>query len=182
MKPFRSDMERQAWGRVSGLSEFHWSDLADLGVHENTAQKFVRRWERDGRVKCIRKDMHRKIYRNADIDAQVPPMPAPAEGHATPEGNMWRAMRQLRQFSPTDIAAHANAGGVEVSVEKARAYCRLLLGSGHLKVRQTAIPGRREAIYQLIEDSGPRPPKPVRMAGILDPNTGAFAPVRGGAA
>jgi len=182
MKPFRSAMERQAWDRVRGLREFHWSDLANLGVHENTARQFVRRWELDGRVRCIRKDMHRKIYRNADLDEQEPSVTAPAGGHATPEGNMWRAMRRLVQFGPTDVAAHANAGGVEVSVEKARAYCRQLLGSGHLKVRQTAIPGRREAIYQLIDDTGPRPPKPVRVAGILDQNTGSFIPAKGGAA
>ncbi|KGM86731.1 hypothetical protein rosmuc_03024 [Roseovarius mucosus DSM 17069] len=182
MKPFRSTMERHAWDRVKGMQEFHWSDLATLGVHGDTAQKFVRRWERAGLVKCIRKDMHRKIFRSVELDAaNLTALEAP-DGVPTPEGNMWRAMRRLVQFGPTDLAAHANAGGVEVTVEKARAYCRQLLGSGHLKVRQTAIIGRREAIYQLIDDSGPFPPKAVRLAGILDPNTGAFSPAKGGAA
>jgi hypothetical protein len=180
MTGFRSEMERMAWDRVKGLTEFHWSDLAAVGVHDDTAQSYLRRWERAGRVTCIRKDMHRKIYRNCELQVVVDPEPMEAE--ATPEGNMWRAMRRAGTFSPIDVASRSNVGGVEVSVEKARAYCRQLLGSGHLKVRQTAIPGRREAIYQLIEDSGPFPPKPVRLAGILDPNTGAFAPSKGGAA
>jgi len=180
MKGFRSELEQLTWKRVKDLSEFHWSDIAATGVHDDTAQKYVRRWERAGRIICIRKDMHRKVYRNADIGPVSDPHPISAE--ATPEGNMWRAMRQLRQFSPIDVAAHANAGGIEVTVEKARSYCRQLLASRHLKVRQTAIPGRREALYQIVEDTGPRPPRAVRLAGILDPNTGDFSPAKGGAA
>jgi len=175
-----SELFEQIWSAVSDLPEMHWQDVVARGCAEDTAKRYLRLWLREGRVRPSRVGpTGKRFYR----PAHLPPAGLePASGEATPEGNMWRAMRQLRQFSPTDLAAHANAGGVAVTVEKARAYCRHLLGSGHLKVRQTAIPGQREALYQILEDTGPRPPKAVRLAGILDPNTGAFTPAKGGAA
>mgnify|MGYP005863017841 CR=1 FL=1 len=175
-----SDLFERMWDEVKDLPEFDWKAMSDRGCSAETAARYIRHWLKDGRVRVSRVGRNNKRWYSP---SHLPPAgPQPVSGAATPEGNMWRAMRHLRQFSPTDIAAHANAGGVAVTVEKARAYCRQLLGSDHLKVRQTAIPGRREALYQIVEDSGPRPPKPVRLAGILDPNTGAFAPVKGGAA
>jgi hypothetical protein len=175
-----SDLFDAMWAQVRDLPEFDWAELSNRGCSAETARRYIRHWLKDGRVRVSRLGPNNKHYYSP---AHLPPArPLPVSSEASPEGNMWRAMRHLRQFSPTDIAAHANAGGVEVTVEKARAYCRQLIGSGHLKARQTAVPGRREAIYQLIDDSGPRPPRPVRLAGILDPNTGAFAPSKGGAA
>ncbi|KJS43528.1 MAG: hypothetical protein VR71_10040 [Roseovarius sp. BRH_c41] len=175
-----SDLFAQMWAEVKGLEEFDWAEVARRGCSRETAVRYIRHWMDAGQIRVTR------IARNGKrwyAPAHMPqPGPQPVTGEATPEGNMWRAMRHLRHFNPTDVAAHANAGGVEVTVEKARAYCRQLLASNHLKVRQTAIPGRREALYQIIEDTGPRAPKPVRLAGILDPNTGDFSPAKGGAA
>ena len=100
----------------------------------------------------------------------------PVTGEASIEGNMWRAMRRLPSFTPTDIATHANAGGVEVTVLKARYYCQRLLEAEYLRVRQTAIPGQREAVYSLVSNTGPRAPKTARIQGLLDPNTSSFFP------
>ena len=175
-----SGLFERMWAEVRELDEFDWQDVSRLGCSPETAARYIRHWREDGRIRVSRMGPNnKKYYRPAD---KPPPGPQPVSGEATPEGNMWRAMRTLRQFSPVDIAAHANAGGVEVTVEKARAYCRQLLASTHLKVRETAIPGRREAIYQIVEDTGPRAPRPVRLAGVLDPNTGVFARAKGGAA
>jgi len=173
-----SDLFERMWEQVRDLDEFDFRDVARRGCSEYTAIRYIRFWRKDGRI-CVSRigENNKKLWRPSHKLAATP---EPVSGEATPTGNMWRVMRHLRQFCPTDVAAHANAGGVQVSVEKARAYCRQLFGSGHLKVRQTAVPGQREAIYQLIGDSGPRPPRPVRLNGILDPNTGAFAPSKGG--
>ena len=178
-----SDLFERMWEAVKDLPEMDWEAVAARGCAEDTAKRYLRLWLRDGRVRASRVGPSgKRFYR----PAHLPPAGLePVSAEATPEGNMWRAMRSpaLRHgFPPTDLACHANAGGVALTVEKARAYCRQLLGSGHLKVRQTAIPGRREALYQILEDTGPRPPKPVRVAGIHDPDTGQFTPVRGGAA
>ncbi|ALF02080.1 MULTISPECIES: hypothetical protein [Salipiger] len=177
---FRSKMEKTAWGIVKDLDEIHWSDLAAKGIAETTAKTFLLRWEREGRIRVSHRDkQNRKIFVHA---ARVTPVDhsSPVEGQTpTPEGNMWRAMRRLGSFTPTDLAAHSNAGGVEVSIEKARAYCRQLLGAQYLKVRVTAIPGKREARYSLIRDTGPLPPRTTRMTGVLDPNEQSFVPAFG---
>lgn len=168
------------WAEARKLDEFDWESVSALGCSVSSAQKFLRHWMRDGRVRIARIGPHQKrYYARAD---KISAPASPPDEKPTPEGNMWRVMQHLRQFSPTDIAGAANSGGIEVTLDKARAYCRQLLGSGHLRVRMTAIPGRREAIYRLVEDTGPRAPRPVRRAGIEDPNTGAFVPAKGGAA
>lgn len=168
------------WAEARKLDEFDWEQVKALGCSAETARRYVRHWLRDGRVRIARLGPNNKRYYAPSEKAVVPAPPAEAE--VTPEGNMWRAMQHLRQFTPTDIAGAANCGGVEVTLERCRAYCRQLLGSGHLHVRLTAIPGRREAIYRLVEDTGPRAPRPVRLAGIEDPNTGVFVPAKGGGA
>ncbi|BBU57422.1 hypothetical protein [Mameliella alba] len=174
---FRSPMERDAWRKVEGLAEFHWKDLEEMNMCAETAQKFMRRWARLGWIRVSRKDGHRKIYVNAA--RAIPVVPA-VKADPTPEGNMWRAMRRMPNFTPTDLAAHANAGGVEVTVEKARSYCRSLLAAGYLKVRETAIPGRRQPRYQLIRNTGPQAPVVRRVKGLMDPNEGEFQPLNGG--
>ncbi|MBR9841185.1 MAG: hypothetical protein GYB50_25380 [Rhodobacteraceae bacterium] len=177
---FRSDMEKSAWEIVKDLPEMHWSDLAAKGIAHSSAHTFMQRWERAGRIRMHRRDeQNRKLFVATDRAIPVIP-PSPVAGQVpTQEGNMWRAMRRLGHFSPTDVAAHSNAGGVEVTIDKARGYCRQLLGAGYLKVRRTAIPGRREAKYQLIRDSGPLPPRPARVRGVLDPNDKTFMPASG---
>lgn len=171
---FRSEMERAAWDKVAKLPAWHWSDLRDRAqLNDDTAQTFARRWERSGRVRVIRKDGHRKILGPADravATEQVAPR------MRSEEGNMWRSMRRLTQFTPTDLAAHSNVPDLPVSREKAQHYCRRLCAAGYLRVRQTAIPGQREAIYQLIRDTGPAAPVIRRVTGIFDPNTGHFEP------
>jgi hypothetical protein len=125
-----SELFDRMWEQVRDLDEFDFRDVARRGCTEQTAIRYIRFWREDGRI-CVSRigDNNKKFWRPSHKPAA---MPEPVCGKATPEGNMWRAMRHLRQFSPTDIAAHANAGGVEVTVEKARAYCRQLIGSGHL--------------------------------------------------
>ena len=169
-----SQKGERIWEQARILPEFHASDLCRFGITEKTARDYINRWERLGRIRLVRRDeKNRRYFSPSDRPL---PAPEPVSGDATPEGNMWRSMRRLAQFSPVDVAAHANAGGVDVTIDKARAYCRHLLASGHLRVRQTAIPGVREPLYQLIDDTGPRAPHPMRVTGLFDPNTRRFVP------
>ncbi|MCK5503046.1 MAG: hypothetical protein KAI82_17560, partial [Tritonibacter mobilis] len=50
----------------------------------------------------------------------------------------------------------------------------LLVQSDHLRVQQTAISGKREAKFKLINNSGPVAPKPRKVKGVFDPNTADF--------
>jgi len=169
---FRSDMEASAWRSAQTLRQIHWSDLLAFGVVRSTAKKFVNRWADAGLITRIPTDDSRKVYVRIDLSPTAP-APSPAYDDSA-EGNMWRSMRGLKVFSATDIAAHSNAGGVEVSVAQARAYCRLLVQSDHLRVQQTAIGGKRDAKFKLINNTGPVAPKPRKIKGVFDPNTADF--------
>jgi len=168
---FRSDMEAAIWKRAQSLQRVHWTNLVELGVARTTAKIFVRRWAQAGLLTRIDTGDHRKVYAFADQGPQPEFVP---EYDESAEGNMWRSMRGLRQFSATDIAAHSNAGGVQIPVQKARAYCRLLLQSGHLRVQSSAVPGKREPRYRLVNNTGPVAPKPRQIKGVFDANTADF--------
>lgn len=106
MQDFRSEMEKHAWGVVEGMAEFHWADLAAKGFAESTAKDFMLRWQRNGRIRLSRRDaQQRKLFVNAARAIPVIPPRAMVDRVATPEGNMWRTMRQLRSFTPTDLPA-----------------------------------------------------------------------------
>ena len=149
---------------IDGLAT--WAELP-----RNTAQTFVRDWLEAGHIVMTRKVGRVRHY---IATTKRHALALPKDCTAKPEENMWRAMRRYRQFSPMDIAAVSNAGGVEVSLEKARAYCRALLAAGYLRVIDRAVPGRKEAHYQLINDTGPEAPHQRRVRGLMDPNDGTF--------
>jgi hypothetical protein len=164
--------EDRAFAQLPDLGVFHFTDLSRVaGINEETARRYILRWEQAGKVRIARKDGNTRFY----ILAEQPiPASATTEPGRSAEGNMWRTMRLLRQFSPTDVAAHSNVGGISVTVQQARAYCRALLDAQYLRVLQTAVPGKREAFFKLVGDTGPAAPKTRRVTGLHDPNTGAF--------
>ncbi|MBN7785165.1 hypothetical protein JYP51_09560 [Ponticoccus gilvus] len=91
------------------------------------------------------------------------------QGVATDQ--MWRSMRILKKFSFRDLTETAT---VDITEGAARAYCKMLLSTGYLRVLKKADPVKgRIAQYALIRDSGPRPPKVQRVKQVFDPNTGA---------
>lgn len=164
----------RAWDQVKGLPSFTVDQVADLtGVKRETARGYCRTWELEGKARVSERPFGKPMVYTPS--GTVPPI----EGYTptgSPEGNMWTVMRRLRQFSPTDLAAHSNAGGVEVTIDQARVYARALMSAGYLKVRVTAQPGIREAVYQLIGNTGPRPPVVKRVSGVFDPNERSFTP------
>lgn len=98
----------------------------------------------------------------------------------SPDQNMWTAMRQLKSFSPRELAAHATTEATTVTLEMAQDYCRALLGGGYLTVAKKAIPGNRLAIYRLVKNTGPRPPRAKRVRAIVDDNTETVTVIGGG--
>lgn len=87
--------------------------------------------------------------------------------------NIWRSMRMLRKFSTVDVALHSSTPMTEVTESTVRSYCTMLLATGYLRVIQKADPVKgRKAIYQLVRNSGPKPPMIQRVKHVYDPNTG----------
>jgi hypothetical protein len=66
-----------------------------------------------------------------------------------------------------------------VSIEDARAYCRMLLAAGYMRVVSKAVPGKKEAIYRLFRITGVQAPREKRMRCIVDENLGTAIPIMG---
>ena len=98
----------------------------------------------------------------------------------SPEHNMWTAMRQLKSFSPRELAAHASTEDTPVTLEVAQDYCRALLGAGYLVATRKAVPGKQLAIYRLTRNTGPRPPREKRVRAVVDDNTETVIVIGGG--
>lgn len=84
--------------------------------------------------------------------------------------NMWRSMRMLGQFTPRDLALHSTTDSVTVSEETAKSYCSMLLKAQYLRVLQKAVPGKHQATYRFIRNTGPLPPQIQRVKQVFDLN------------
>lgn len=162
------------------LDTFSFFDLAaEVGSTTPTVRRIVADWEDKGLVKRLGKGAKNRMQFTVTERGKIKlPATARAEAEAmtTPERNMWTAMRMLKNFEPSDIAVNARTETLDVTVEEARNFCRMLLRGDqpYLRVRRTAIPGRREAAYQLIRDTGPMPPRECRVRAIFDDNLASF--------
>jgi hypothetical protein len=164
--------EQIAWSAAIRLGKFQASHLAEeVGVTRATIGDYLRRWVRSGRV------MQHGPSTNRWIEVR-PPEDAPGPRRdETPEQNMWRAMRAERTFGLRDLAFRASTSQTAVTEEQAARFVRALLRAGYLRAIQKAIPGRRPAVYRLLRDTGPLPPREVRIVAVFDPNDRAWAHV-----
>jgi hypothetical protein len=166
----REAVAEAAWALALRLPSFGYAEIAaEMKISTEQATRIVRGWDGQGALKLLQSGAGlRKLW-------QVRPgcdRPAPAPRGRSAEENLWTAMRGLRSFTPTDLAAHASTDQVSVAVADAQAYCRVLLAGGYLKVERKAAPARaQEAIYRLIRNTGPRPPRAVRVSAVVDDNT-----------
>lgn len=173
----------QVWEKVwkvaaTMVGDFSANDLATAGgVAPQTAITYLRRWKEEGKVNVSHREGNRIFYAVARKDA-LPLSPMVPE-KATKHGNMWRSVRMLKSFTPTDVVAHSNTPETEVTQPDAMAYCQMLMRAGYLRAEKKAQPGRREARYRLIRDTGPRPPREKRVRGVYDDNLSEFTHLAG---
>lgn len=172
----REDIVNACWALASDLPQFGYAEIAN---HENISMEqaslIVRGWSHAGLILPLECGPdNRKLWKT--IETAEHRFQARTR---TREDNIWTAMRGLRSFSPTDLAAHANTDTVIVAVDDAQAYCRALLASGHLTVGRKAIPGRKEAIYRLARNTGPHAPRERRVRAVIDDNTDLVVVISG---
>ncbi|MCB1345335.1 MAG: hypothetical protein H6900_09920 [Rhodobacter sp.] len=175
MRDEKNILQQVAWSAACRLVTFDrraLSEAAQIGI--DTAGTWIRRWVRAGTVEALgKRDTTTEWYRVIGAARSLPAGPDPVKQSS--QGNMWRAMRAFRApFTAVDIAAHSSTDVIAVGRDEARSFCQMLTRSGYLKVLRTAVPGKREAIYRLIRDTGPRPPRERRVRAIWDENLGAF--------
>jgi DNA-binding transcriptional MocR family regulator len=160
-----TELEQAAWAVAQRLRSFKLYQLsAEAGVSVHTTTRYLRQWARRGLV--VREGSGRFITFSVVEGAPV----LPPSREQSPERNMWTAMRLAPSFSARDLAAQATTDRLKVSEDEALRFIRSLLPAGYLKVVQTAIPNRRPAVYRLIRNTGPLPPRECRIPAVWDPN------------
>lgn len=172
----RAAVNEAAWAIALRYEDpFGYAEIAaDAHISVARASALVRLWVQEGRCEVVQEGHRlRKLHRVVGRAARLP------EPVGTVPGNLWNSMRGLKSFSPVDLAAHSTTPDVIVTLAAAQAYCQTLLRAGYLRVERTAIPGRREAIYRLIRNSGPRPPRERRVRAVWDENLAEYTHIAG---
>lgn len=163
--------DEAAYAAALRLGVFSYAALAaEAGIPLERATDLVRGWVACARAQALGKGAHRRLQFQIVVDGT----PVLARPEQTTLGNLWRVMRGLASFTPTDLAAHASTDSVRVSRADAAAYAQTLVRAGYLRVLRKAVPERREAVYKLIRNTGPRPPRERRVRAIWDDNLGQF--------
>jgi hypothetical protein len=162
-----------AWALALRLQQFGYADISSgVSVSMKFATHFVREWENLGKVRVIDKGgaiRGRKLY---EVVPEQEQRPLPVIGDCYDQ--MWTVLRKFVSVSPVDLIAHCS---VEVSIEDARSYCRMLLEAGYLRVVQQAVPGKKEAIYRLKNATGPKAPRKRRVTCVIDANLNTVTPL-----
>lgn len=176
VKNIPASLAEAAWAVALRYDTFGFAEIsADLHMTMEKAMLIVRGWEAEGAITVVpgtARGAGRKKFR-ADRDF------VRLAGRSAEE-NMWTAMRKLRSFSPSTISAHATTDKIAVSQESAAAYCRALLAADYLTVTRRAAPNmKREAIYRLAVETGPKAPVPARVRAVRDPNNGRVILIEG---
>lgn len=167
-----------AWAAAAQHQQFGYAEISsDLGISVEQATRIVRGWVKAGAIQPVAENSS-----NRNLWVVTPDFVWPAAVHRTPEENMWTVMRRFRSFSPSVVVAHSNTDLVEVKQAEAEAYCQALLAASYLTVERRAAPAmKREAIYRLTDETGPRPPVLRRVRAVVDQNTGEVRVLGGGA-
>lgn len=162
------------WAEIRRLGTFTLSEvIAATDINKKTVLDYIKRLEAGGFVipHASHDDIGRYVLRR-DVGVHAPRIRA--DGTPVTQGggvrNMWNSMRHLGQFTPRDLAIHSTTDSVSVTEATAKSYCTMLLKAQYLRVIQKAVPGRRQATYKFIRNTGPLPPQIQRVKQVYDPN------------
>jgi hypothetical protein len=99
------------------------------------------------------------------------------DGTAAPpsaQAQMWVAIRQLGQFTYSELLLAASTDELAVTAVAARSYIARLVAAGYLTA---AVPGgpKKPAVWRLKPsmNTGPKAPQVLRTHFVFDPNRGA---------
>lgn len=167
--------------RIAPFSAFQLED--ETKVEIKLVREIVAEWRDEGLIEEDHIGQNgRKFWRLSALGEQRRARgagPGSIRRRPSARANMWRSMRGLQNFTARDIAVHSTTEEVTVSEEAALDYCQMLVRSGHLRAVQKALPGRRPAIYRLVRNTGPVPPKERRISAVWDENTREYAYIAG---
>lgn len=157
MRVTREDVRRACAGSNNSINVY---------LDQLHADKVLQACGRDGRMTLY------TVHDDQDI-AEIT-----ARRRASPEGAIWRSMRILREFCPSDIEASLFGADTGIELKKIQTYCSLLVRAGYLRVLRKA--GKvRPARYRLVRDTGPLPPQEKRLPVVVDGNQDRIVFARG---
>lgn len=143
---------------------------AATGAHQKTIRDYCKGLTAAGYLEVQPGDVARWVLVR-DIGHEAPRVRP--DGSSVTQGavteQLWRGMYILKEFTFADLVETAS---IDIPVETAKAYCKMLLATGYLRVLRKADPSKsRIARYRLIRNNGPRPPQIQRVKRVFDPNT-----------
>lgn len=162
------------WAEVRRLNIFTALEIhKNTDIPKKTVTDYLKRLEAGGYI-----EKHSSFEETGQFvlrrDAGVHAPRVRPDGSPVRQGdggqNMWRSMRMLGQFTPRDIAVHSTTDTVTVTEATAKSYCSMLLKARYLKVLRKAVPGKHQATYKFVRNTGPLPPQIQRVKQVFDPN------------
>lgn len=165
------------WAEVRRLNIFTAAEIvANTDIPKKTITDYLKRLEAGGYIR--KHDSFAQTSRFIlERDAGIHAPRVRSDGSPVRQGdgsqNMWRSMRMLGQFTPRDIAVHSTTDTVTVTEATAKFYCSMLLKARYLRVMRKAVPGKHQATYKFVRNTGPLPPQIQRVKQVFDQNLGA---------
>ena len=175
--------QRDVWDHAQRLGIFTQKQLsAETGLNRDYIGGLVRRWVAAERLQLMEKSKKVKTY--CVIPGKFDFRSVREDGSlvrpGTKQGNLWRAIRQVKEFTALDVAVMANTDDIHVTEADAKAYLQMLNRAGYLRVIRKAHPAvGRKARYRLLRDTGPKPPKERRVRAVWDENEQAYKHIEG---
>jgi len=164
------------WVEIRRMKTFTALDIVKAtDITKKTVTDYIKRLVAGGYLKqTVPAEPHGvhvfTLLRDAGVHAPRVRMDGTPVTQGGVNANMWRSMRIIKAFTPRELVAYSNTDTVKVSEQTAKTYCSMLLKAGYLRVMQKAVPGKRQATYRFIRDTGPKPPKIQRVKQVFDPN------------
>lgn len=181
-------LRQRIWDRIRLLSPESDFALLDLVIGDEctaTARDYVVGLARAGYLRIAKEAVTNgplsrrtgtRYVLNRDAGAEAPRV----RKDGTPvtmglaQEQMWRTLRTLKgDINARELAAHAGTPAVPVAERAAGDYLRNLACAAYLRETKRGHGTGRGGIqsrYQIINDTGPRPPMVCRADAIYDPN------------
>jgi len=169
------EIEARGWKFMQRHHVFGVQDLQTyLSIGDEATRRMIQQFMAEGRIRVLNGGNATGHKRWVVCEDHV----APESRGTALRRQFWQCARKLRTFSPVDMMAHTTPE-LAATREEAAGYAAMLLRGGYLRVVQTAIPDRREPVYQLVNNTGPTPPQEKRVRAIWDANLTRYVYVEG---
>jgi hypothetical protein len=174
----RNDAERAVWKAIKGLEFFAFADVSDAtGLPDQPLRVLLGKINRTGHTRIHHTKGNTVFFTTQSVQAMLE---GKVEERMSDHGAVWTAIRITKEFVIADLFAGISPSRPDIEVAFIDDYCEALRQGDMLKLSRRADPeSGRSAVYRLINDTGPLPPKPMLTKVLVDQNTRQIAYVEG---